>query len=65
MKNFIKLLIVTILALCGFGGGCFFYLMFILFFKINNISTVAFVLSVFVPMIISWWISSKFSEKFF
>ena len=60
----IKILITTIIALCGFGGGCLIYFTIALLFKININETI-FILSILIPVPISWWLAPKISEKFY
>lgn len=65
LKDIYILIIGTILSICGFGGGCLFYLLFCIIFGIENINKIIFILCIFAPMPFCWWIAPKFSQKYF
>lgn len=62
IKEFFKMIIFTILTLCSFGGGCFFYLGLCLFFKIELICMV-FVCCTFIPIPISLILINKYGDR--
>lgn len=66
LKNTLLIIAITIISICGFGGGCLIWSIIAIFIKPNPlISEVMFYVSALVPIPFCWWIAPKISEKFF
>lgn len=66
MKDSLIVIIILIVALCGFGGGLLvFGLPIIFIFKLSGvIAEIISILTIFVPMPIAWYLAPKLSDKY-
>ena len=66
LKNILLIIAITIISICGFGGGCLIWSIIAIFINPNPlISEIMFYVSALVPIPFCWWIALKLSEKFF
>ena len=66
IKTIIDTILLLVITICGFGGGCLIYLFvgITLFPNINPIfNEILFFITALVPMPICWYIAPKISDK--
>lgn len=65
IKNIIIVILLTVLTICAFGGGCIFWTVFISFFNFSLIvNEIGFYVSTIVGCVLGWVIVPKISEKY-
>lgn len=67
LKFLLGMILVTIISLCGFGGGFIvFGLPIIYIFQPSpTVCEIITFITVFLPMPFAWWIAPKISDKLF
>lgn len=66
LKTIILIIIITIISICAFGGGCIIWSLLALIIKPSpTVFEIMFYITTFVPMPFCWWIAPKISEKYF
>lgn len=62
----IILIIIIIISICAFGGGCIIWSLLALIIKPSpTVFETMFYITTFVPMPFCWWIAPKIGEKYF
>lgn len=65
LKTTMLIIIITIISICGFGGGCIIWSLLSLIIKPSpQVFEIMFYISTFVPIPFCWWVAPKISEKF-
>ena len=65
LKTIMLIIIITIISICGFGGGCIIWSLLSLIIKPSpQVFEIMFYISTFVPIPFCWWVAPKISEKF-
>lgn len=65
IKTMLLIIAITIISLCGFGGGCLIWYLIALIIKPSpTVFEIMFYITTFVPIPFCWWIAPKISEKF-
>lgn len=65
LKRIMLIIIITIISLCAFGGGCIIWCLLALIIKPSpTVFEIMFYITTFVPMPFCWWIAPKIGEKF-
>lgn len=66
LKTIMLIIIITIISICAFGGGCIIWSLLALIIKPSpTVFEIMFYITTFVPMPFCWWIAPKISEKYF
>lgn len=66
LKTIILIIIITIISICAFGGGCIIWSLLALIIKPSpTVFEIMFYITTFVPMPFCWWIAPKIGEKYF
>lgn len=66
LKKILLVIAITVISICGFGGGCLIWSIIAIFINPNPlISEIMFYVSALVPIPFCWWVAPKLSEKFF
>lgn len=66
LKNILLVIVITIVSICGFGGGCIIWSIIAIFTKPSSqVAEIMFYVSALVPIPFCWWVAPKISEKFF
>ncbi len=63
IKTILEIILITIISICAFGGGCLIYIAIGLFFHFEQLSSTIFILSALLPCPICWYIAPKISDK--
>lgn len=65
LKTIMLIIIITIVAICAFGGGCIIWSLLALIIKPSStVFEIMFYILTFVPMPFCWWIAPKIGEKY-
>lgn len=65
LKTIMLIIIITIISLCAFGGGCIIWYLLALIIKPSpTVFEIMFYITTFVPMPFCWWIAPKIGEKY-
>lgn len=66
LKFLLKIIILTILTLGAFGGGCIFWSIFCAFVELpEQIVEIGFYISIFLPIPFCWYLVPKIDEEDF
>lgn len=66
LKDILLMIAMTVVMICGFGGGCIIWCLLALIIKPSStVFEIMFYITTFVPMPFCWWIAPKISEKYF
>lgn len=65
LKTIMLIIIITIISICAFGGGCIIWYLLALIIKPSpTVFEIMFYITTFVPMPFCWWIAPKIGEKY-
>lgn len=66
IKLILEIFIITMVTLCGFGGGFIIFGLPIiyLFQPTSIICKIMVIITIFIPMAIAWYIAPKINDKF-
>ena len=65
LKDILLMIAMTVVMICGFGGGCLIWCLLALIIKPSpTVFEIMFYITTFVPMPFCWWIAPKIGEKF-
>lgn len=65
LKTIMLIIIITIISICAFGGGCIIWSLLALIIKPSpTVFEIMFYITTFVPMPFCWWIAPKIGEKY-
>lgn len=65
LKTIMLIIIITIISLCAFGGGCIIWYLLALIIKPSpTVFEIMSYITTFVPMPFCWWIAPKIGEKY-
>lgn len=66
LKDILLMIAMTVVMICGFGGGCLIWSLLALIIKPSpTVFEIMFYTTTFVPIPFCWWIAPKIGEKFF
>lgn len=65
LKTIMLIIIITIISICAFGGGCIIWSLLALIIKPSpTVFEIMLYITTFVPMPFCWWIAPKIGEKY-
>ena len=65
LKTIMLIIIITIISLCAFGGGCIIWSLLALIIKPSpTVFEIMFYASALVPIPFCWWVAPKIDEKY-
>lgn len=65
LKKIMLIIIITIISICAFGGGCIIWSLLALIIKPSpTVFEIMLYITTFVPMPFCWWIAPKIGEKY-
>ena len=65
LKDILLMIAMTVVMICGFGGGCLIWCLLALIIKPSpTVFEIMFYITTFVPMPFCWWIAPKIGEKY-
>ena len=63
IKTILIIGVLTLVALCAFGGGCMIYVVICLLFGIDGVNPTTALITAVIPAPFAWWIAPKLSDK--
>ncbi len=64
MRTILEIILLTIISICAFGGGCIIWTFIAIFIQPSpQVMEIMFYITAFVPMPFCWCIAPKISEK--